>query len=60
LRYLIEYYLAYYNKDRSHQGLGNLGIGATETAETDQVKAADLVCHERLSGLLKHYERKAA
>lgn len=60
LRYLIDSYLAYYNKDRPHQGLGNLRIGATKLAEADEVTAADLVCHQRLSGLLRHYERKAA
>jgi putative transposase len=59
-RYLIDSYLAHYNKDRPHQALGNLRIGATKPDETDEVTVADLVCHERLSGLLKHYERKAA
>ena len=41
------------NKDRAHKRLGNLRIGATKTAEADEVKAADLVCQGRLSGLLK-------
>jgi len=48
-----------YNKDRPHQGLGNLQIGATNPAEVERTPA-DLVCQERLGGLLKHYERKAA
>lgn len=60
LRYLIENYVGRYNKDRPHQGLGNLRIGATKPAEVEGITPADLVCHERLGGLLKHYELKAA
>jgi hypothetical protein len=36
-RYLIDSYLAYYNKDRPHQGLGNPRIGATKTVESEDV-----------------------
>jgi len=61
LRYLIDSYVDYYHRFRPHQGLKNLRIGETEPPEkVNDVKSADLVCHERLSGLLKHYERKAA
>jgi putative transposase len=61
LRYLLDHYLDYYHRFRPHQGLDNLRIGATKPPEISEgVKPTDLVCHERLSGLLKHYERKAA
>jgi hypothetical protein len=39
----------------------NLRIGEAKSPQTaDDVKPADLVCDERLSRLLKHYELKAA
>ena len=60
LRHPIDSCLAYYNKDRPHKWLGKLRIGASKPAEVDGVKSAGLVYHEQLSGLLKHYERKAA
>ena len=62
LRYLLREYLAYYHGPRPHQGLGNVPLamssGVPEPVEAMPV--GDLVCHERLGGLLKHYERKAA
>jgi len=61
LRFVIDSHVDHYLRFRPHQGLENLRIGEIEPPEkVDEVKPADLVCHERLSGLLKHYERKAA
>jgi putative transposase len=47
LRFLLREWLTYYHEFRPHQGLGNVPI-------------SEIVCHDRLGGLLKHYERKAA
>jgi len=61
LRYLLSEYLAYYHQHRPHQGLANRPLGWTEppVAEMDR-PLGDVVCHERLSGLLRHYQRSAA
>jgi putative transposase len=54
-------YLTYYHQVRPHQGLDNRPLGWTEPtmAETDQ-PLVEVVCHERLGGLLRHYQRCAA
>jgi putative transposase len=62
LRHIMGRWLTYYHFQRPHQGLGNVPILADlpppmpiERFDTD-----DIVCHESLGGLLKHYKRKAA
>ena len=62
LRYLLEEWIAYYHSYRPHQGLGNVPIStALPPAEPlEGFRHQDVVCHERLGGLLRHYERKAA
>jgi len=55
LNYIVREFLGHYHKERPHQGLGNVplsGLPATGNGE--------VVCRERLGGLLKHYERRAA
>jgi putative transposase len=54
--------LAYYQTARPHQGLGNVPIQGDSTLPEpfDGCRLDDIVCHETLGGLLKHYERKAA
>jgi putative transposase len=62
LRYIITTWLEYYHKFRPHQGLGNeLIIPPSPSSETsDDFQSTEIVCHELLGGMLKHYERKAA
>jgi putative transposase len=62
LRHIVEEFVAYYLCPRPHQGLGNvpLGMSTGEPEPVEHLPLADLVCRERLGGLLKHYERKAA
>jgi putative transposase len=48
-------YLAYYHAERPHQGKGNEPL-TPATAATE----GDIVCQERLGGLLRHYYRHAA
>ncbi|HEY3966097.1 MAG TPA: hypothetical protein VGM05_16170 [Planctomycetaceae bacterium] len=46
----------YYLEERPRQGLGNVPLSGLPSASGD----AEVVCRERLGGLLKHYERMAA
>lgn len=56
LDHLIREYLAYYHTERPHQGLDNRPLTLVEPGENS---AGEIVCSERLGGLLKHYYRKA-
>jgi len=61
LDHIIKSFVDYYHECRPHQGLGNVPPNGSLPGEEDEiVKAADVVCRERLGGLLKHYERRAA
>lgn len=52
LRRCIDQYLAHYHRERNHQGLGNQLIDPDQAIETGEI-----VCSERLGGLLKFYSR---
>ena len=54
--------MTYYHFRRPHQGLGNVPISGELPPEVslDEFQVDDVVCHETLGGLLKHYERKVA
>jgi transposase InsO family protein len=54
LRRAIDQYLAHYHGERNHQGLGNQLIDPDEATETGEI-----VCSERLGGMLKFYSRAA-
>jgi transposase InsO family protein len=57
LRFVLKHYLAHYHAERNHQGLDNQLIKPEAEAgrQTGQV-----VCRERLGGLLSYYYREAA
>ena len=55
LQYAVREYIQFYNTQRPHQGLDN----EIPKAKVN-VAAGEVVCLERLGGLLKSYERKAA
>jgi putative transposase len=57
LRHLVDEYLKHYLDERPHQGVSNapLIIG-----HGDPPTDGEVVCNERLGGLLKHYQRQAA
>jgi putative transposase len=57
LRYLVSHYLAHYLLERPHQSKDNLPLSG---ASPPQNLHGEIVCHERLGGLLKHYTRRAA
>ena len=56
LRHLLREYVEHYNEERPHQGRDNLPLGG---AGPDP-GGGEVVCRERLGGLLKHYSRRAA
>jgi putative transposase len=61
LEYLVSQYLPHFHAERPHQGLENQVILQTNPPPTDDVpELKQIVCHERLGGLLKHFARRAA
>jgi len=54
LRYVLSEYLAYYHHERIHQGLHKIIEPQHEGHQ------GEIICIERLGGLLKSYHRKAA
>jgi len=62
LRYLVEEYVAYYHHQRPHQGLDNIPLHSLQLIDEPEQPddASHIICHSRLGGLLKHYERRAA
>jgi putative transposase len=62
LRHLMSSWLEYYHQFRPHQGLGNrlLTDPSPSPESVDVIGLDEIVCHERLGGLLKHYQRTAA
>ena len=59
--YLVSEYVAHYHTERPHQAMGNVPLaGAPPSAESAPPAPGEIICHERLGGLLKHYVRRAA
>jgi putative transposase len=54
LRYVLSEYLEYYHHERIHQGLNRIIEPQHEGHQ------GDIICIERLGGLLRSYHRKAA
>jgi transposase InsO family protein len=58
LRHVLNEYVDHYHQERNHQGKGNvLLFPSSNPAGGDD---GPMQCRERLGGLLKYYERKAA
>jgi putative transposase len=62
LRHIVKHRFTCYRSARPHQGLGSVPIDVTlpSPAPIEDFRLEDVVCHEVLGGLLKHYERRAA
>jgi putative transposase len=61
LRHILSEYLTYYHCFRPHQGLDNRPLNGIESAVPEAARpVGEVVCHERLGGLLRHYQRVAA
>jgi len=58
LRHVLNEYVEHYHHERNHQGKDNVLLFPTSSQDT--VRAGALQCRERLGGLLKYYELKAA
>jgi transposase InsO family protein len=56
LRNAVVQYLAHYNAERAHQGVGNRRLSAVPPSEASPGHG-EVVCDERLGGLLKSYRR---
>ena len=61
LEHLVREYVAYFHDERPHQGLGNRPPNQHQSpAEVTHLDLEEVVCRQRLGGLLRHYERRAA
>jgi putative transposase len=61
LDHLVSEYIEHYHNDRPHQGLGNRLLGDPRTPGHDSPgNEGEVVCHPRLGGVLRHYERQRA
>jgi len=61
LDYIVREYVDYYNNLCPHEGCDHLKTTMKDPPpEMTTIPLDDVVCHERLGGLLKHYERRAA
>jgi transposase InsO family protein len=58
LRHVLNEYVEHYHHERNHQGKGNVLLFPAVGQDTERQGA--IQCRERLGGLLKYYERKAA
>lgn len=56
LRLALREYLAHFNEERPHQGLG----GRFVIPPANENRAAKIQCSERLGGLPRYYRREAA
>jgi hypothetical protein len=52
--------LSCYNELRPHQSKANLPLSGADPPPTAAFTAEDIVCEERLGGLLKHFHRRVA
>lgn len=57
---IVEEFVRYYHELRPHQSLDNEPPQGRKDPDGSTSPAQDIVCHEFLAGLLKHYERRAA
>ena len=57
---LCREYLEYYHTERPHQGRENEVLVGKGAPRGELLKLSDIKCKERLGGLLKSYQRKAA
>lgn len=57
LNHIVSEFVTHYHLERPHQGIGNLPVKVMAEHNED---GGEIVRRERLGGLLKHYERRAA
>ena len=60
LRHIVSQYFEHYNEQRPHQAHDNLPLSWTSSTDpNNEALPNDVVCDQRLGGLLKHYRRSA-
>jgi hypothetical protein len=65
LQYVIKSWLEHYQAERPHQGIDNVPLSQTpaDSAEPEALTLPfcleDVVCEERLGGLIRHYRLAA-
>lgn len=58
---MVSSYLDFYNEVRPYQSQDNRPlIGNWPEVDDPIIEGEQIICHERLGGLLRHYERVAA
>ena len=57
LRRAVTTYVEYFHAERNHQGLGNKIIEPGDEVES---LGGEVMCSERLGGILRYYYRRAA
>jgi putative transposase len=60
LDHLVAEYVAHFETERPHQGLDNKLVVVGRPPKQDVPLLGQVKCRERLGGLLKHFERRAA
>jgi len=61
LDHIVSEYLDYYNSLRPHQSVDNRPLqGNWSNADDPPAEGENVICHQRLGGVLRHYERRAA
>jgi hypothetical protein len=55
---LLGEYVEHYHYERPHQGKGNEPLNAI--GDHEPTATGEVVCRERLGGVLRHYYRRAA
>jgi putative transposase len=62
LDYLVQEFVEHYHQERPHQGLDNKLLVPGKPPPSDETipGLAQIVCRQRLGGLLRHYEHRAA
>ena len=60
LDYLVTQFVEHFHIERPHQGLDNKLVRPQKPPDECIPSPQQIVCKERLGGLLKHYERRAA
>jgi hypothetical protein len=60
LNHLVEEFVTHYQEERPHQGLDNKLFVPGKPPSSDETipGLAQIVCRQRLGGLLRHYERR--
>ena len=62
LQHIVKEFVAHYNAERPHQGVGNVPLTDAGIDEPPilSLPSGEVKCRPRFGGLLKHYYRAAA